>query len=157
MTCYTYIKLKGGDALIHRALRAVDAHITFHYFYSSDDFETGDDTDYILDETSEVASHGWLDSDPQYEFNGQILRKLGVFTALEAPIAKYEEEGEERGRELLEPKFASASKFTYLIYGNEPEIVTQYASICMIAAAPEHDIKSKWSQGRKPEEEEEEV
>jgi hypothetical protein len=36
-----------------------------------------------------------------------------------------------------------------LVYGNEPGMSTRYASICMIASAPGHDVKGKWPKGKK--------
>ena len=140
---YIYAKLKGRDALIYHALRAVNASITFHFVYPDDEYDGHGESDYVLEETSQV-SFNCLEYALHHEFDGHTLHSLGVFTALEVPIIKYTTNGRERERLCNEPKFATATKFTYLAYGNEPEMVTQYASICMIASAPGHDIRANW-------------
>ena len=94
-----YVKLTGGDALIYRALRRVGANITFHYYYPGKDHIIGDEQDFVLGENSQMASRCAIDEDVQYHFDGRLLRRLGVFTALEAPKVKYKENDKERGRE----------------------------------------------------------
>ena len=140
---HMYVKLKGGDALICRALRRVGAHITFHYYYSDHDDRYGEE-DFVLSEDSEMPSHCTIDVDVQSTFNGRLLRRLGVFTALEAPEVKYKEGGKEREREWEERKFTAATKFLYAAHGNEVTLGMQYASICMIASAPGYNIGDKW-------------
>jgi len=134
-------------------LQAVGAKITFHYVYSDNDFATCSEQDFVLEETSQlIVSEDYLEEELQEKFNGRILRTLGIFTALEAPIVKYKgNEGQERQRKWNEPKFATATKFKYLAYGNDVTVRTVYASICMIASAPGYDIKSKWSEYEAPE------
>jgi hypothetical protein len=105
--------------------------------------------DYVLDETSRISEDYCYENHLYDELNGQTLDSLGVYTALDVPIVKYKEkDGQERARWFYEPKFATATKFTYLVYGNEPGISTRYASICMIASAPGHNIKGKWPEGK---------
>ena len=126
--------MKGGDALVYRALWAVDASITFHYIYT--DSESGCEVDIVFEESSQVRKYDCLESTLQREYNGRDLDRLGVYTALEAPIT--------RRMGWDEPTLATATKFEYLTYGNEPSIATEYASICMIASALGHNIQSKW-------------
>jgi hypothetical protein len=142
-----YIKLKGGDILILRALRAVSARITFHYIYTQDD-ESGEELDFVFEESSQIEPGNLYEGIPlQLEFGAQTLDKLGVYTALEAPLAKYKGiGGKDRKRHYSEPKFTTATYVEYMTYGNEPQIMEEWASICMIASAPGHNIKSKWSQ-----------
>jgi hypothetical protein len=130
------IKLKGGDALIYRALRAVDARITFHYVLPD---EEGEDKEYVLEETAKFPSEGYVENWLQHEFKGRDLSEYDVFIALEPPIAKeWNEEKRKSG-----PKHASATRFAYTAYGNEPYAATSYASICMIASVPGHNLKRK--------------
>jgi hypothetical protein len=145
-----HAKLKGGDALIYRALRAVDAYITFHYYYPEEnDYEKGE-KDYVLEEESRIFEDWCIENSLHNELNGQTLDSLGVYTAIEAPIIKYKgQDGQERDRSFYEPKFATATKFSYLVYGNSPEISRRYASICMIASAPGHGLKGKWAERKR--------
>jgi len=136
--------LKGGDALIYRALQQVGAHITFHYYYPGQDRIIGNEQDFVLSEDSEMAYRIGIREDVQYNFKGRLLRRLGVFTAVEAPKVKYKENGKEREREWDERKFTTATKFLYAAYGNEATLGMQYASICMIASAPGHNIGDRW-------------
>ena len=85
----------------------------------------------ILGDTSQILPVNYLEHSLREEFNGRVLSKLGVFTALEAPLAKGG------------PKFATAIPFNYLDYDNSFPM-TAYASICMIASAPGHDINRTW-------------
>ncbi|KAF8319327.1 hypothetical protein DL93DRAFT_2094787 [Clavulina sp. PMI_390] len=41
-------------------------------------------------------------------------------------------------------RLATGTPYTYVAYGNETEIGTKYASICMIASLPGHDIRDNW-------------
>lgn len=103
--------------------------------------------DFVFAESSQVDQWRYdrIETPLQYEFHGRTLDTLGVYTALEAPIAEYKgSRGEERERGWYEPVSATATKVEYLAYGNEATIATKYASICMIASAPGHNIKSKW-------------
>jgi hypothetical protein len=123
-------------------LRVVGAYITYHFFYPDND--GGGKKDFVLEEASQI-SEDCIENELYDEFDGQTLHSLGVYTAIEAPTIRYTG----RKRWFDEPKFATAAKLTYLVYGNEPQLWTQYASICMIASAPGHDIKAKWSEGEK--------
>ena len=133
------MKLKGVDAVIYRALKAVRAYVTFHYVY----YESDTRKDVIL----AVESHILTDEpigDLRDKFDGRTLHKLDVFIALEAPLIKYkydDEEGieQERRPQRNEPKFATATPFRYFLpLGNEVRRHTVYASICMIASAHGH-------------------
>jgi len=118
-----YIKLKGGDILILRALLAVGTRITFHYIYTSQDDESGEELDFVFDESSQVDTGHLYEGRPlQLELGGQTLDKLGVYTALEAPLAKYKGiGGKDRKRNWSEPKFTTATYLDYMTYGNEPQ------------------------------------
>jgi len=139
------MKLKGGDAVIYRALKAVRAKITFHYVY----YENYTRKDVILAAESHIFTDAPVEGYLRENFGGRVLSKLGVFTALEAPLIKYkydDKKGIERERQpkYKEPKFATATPFKYFAHGNELTCETVYASICMIASAHGHNIDSLW-------------
>jgi hypothetical protein len=113
------MKLKGGDFVIYRALQAVQAKVTFHYVYYEDLTEED-----VLAKKSHIFTERLIEAPLHEEYNGGTLSKLGVFTALEAPLIKYkydDEEGTEQEREPEheEPKFATATPFKYFVHGNE--------------------------------------
>jgi len=138
------MKLKGGDAVIYRALQAVQAKVTFHYVYYDDETEE----DVVLAKKTHIFTEDPIEYDLREKY-GQASSELGVFTALEAPLIKYkydDEEGieQERQPEHGEPKFPTATPFKYFAHGNDVTRHTVYASICMIASARGHNIQNKW-------------
>lgn len=126
--------LKGGDAVIYRALQKLGATLSFHFvtkepgYYAKHSKYRGH---YVLEESARVKldrAYTFLISEV---FSGVPLGDLQAFT-----LAALPQEGPGSP--------ATGSKFTYMAYGNEPRTCTQYASICMIACILGRDIREVW-------------
>jgi hypothetical protein len=127
--------LKGGDAVIYRALQKFGATVSFHFVTK----ETGylakrlrPHGYYALEESALVKLDHTYTYLISYVFSGVPLDDLQAFTLVPLP---QEESGSPQ---------TTGSKFNYMAYGNEPSMCTQYASICMIACIPGHDIREVW-------------
>lgn len=134
--------LKGADAVIYRAMQKLGATVSFHFVTP----ETGYDVQwrknrdlghYILDEAALVKLSHTYTFLISHTFSGVPIHDVPAVTLVPLP------ELETKHGKKASPS-VTGTKFTYIAHGNEPCVTIQYASICMIACIPGHDIKDVW-------------
>jgi hypothetical protein len=90
---------------------------------------------YILEQSARVIQHHTYIGTVSGAFSGILLPDLAAFTLVPLPRAKNTESG---------PCCVTGTKYIYKAYGNDAVTFTEYASVCMIACIPGHDICKTW-------------
>ena len=90
---------------------------------------------YVLEQSARVIQYYTYTHTVSRAFSGILLPDLPAFTLVPLPRPKNTESG---------PCCVTGTKYIYNAYGNDAVAFTEYASVCMIACIPGHDICKTW-------------
>ncbi|KAF9516031.1 hypothetical protein BS47DRAFT_1341356 [Hydnum rufescens UP504] len=127
-------QLKGRDAVIYHALQASGASVTLHLVIFSDQSHVPvDDTDRDPDSTSNKVTIGGVDPTPSSTPMGRPQM-----------LAPRSHQGPRTFSAVTGSPLAHYLNHSYISYGNESVLCTDYGSICIIANVPGEDVNAPW-------------